>query len=447
MINKKVVSRFISSLTAFTAFLYCFKIPISADTYSILDTSNAYYQLFLDLGFEQVPLQEIQNNNQTISFTGTISENGGFTISSDNFSGVESSNMAVRIGDGYGVANDIISGTLGSTSQQLICNPNPLSENIGDNNVTYPKYSCYYYAQNYGTQQNISLTQIVLDGTITGSNTTNYSGSFSGSSLDFTLNNLNGTITGTIKNNKILTLPWLKYSGNSTSIPVRKINQSASVVDSNDNNIYLLAYISFDNYTTNNSKIFQFQNYINGNLGNFVSITPVKAINVVDNNIGKYSGYFYWKLTPQASPNYTNIRINPDITGYKILPIYFGYGYHMPDECRNLCGLESRTSQLLTKGNTVSQTAQNNATNTNNTLEDTTNNLYSLENTFNDDLDNAFNNINIDNSLITNNGFINSAQWLSNQFTNIVSPAPINNMIMFSLILGLAMVLIGKVRN
>lgn len=440
MLNKKVVSQFISSLTAFTAFLYCFKVPVNAEEYIFIEPEYvAAYNAFKYMGFKQPDITTESNINLTHTITGSVTGADSFQLDLSNVRFGSYSTSDIYLGD-YNVGNQSGSGYIsGTNTGETICTPKSTSQESS-------KYTCVVSGNSY----TFDVVQVkgFENTTVNGS----FSGSINGSNIDFDISET-GNIIGTVSSTLIYSSNYLindETINNPFYIYCPSYSSHKNLPNLEfDLNPYIVAIVkgTFSGSSTSNSNPARLFKHTNNSL--FPIFGSQFHNGTLNNNNGYISSICWWYIQ-RYSASTSDFRKNSDFIypdDFEIIPIYVGSGRNMPDNIRVMIGIGTREEALQILGTNESITSSNNATNTNNTLEDTTNNLYSLENTFNDDLDNAFNNITIDNSLITNNGFINSAQWLSNQFTNIVSPTPINNMIMFSLILGLAMVLIGKVRN
>jgi len=84
----------------------------------------------------------------------------------------------------------------------------------------------------------------------------------------------------------------------------------------------------------------------------------------------------------------------------------------------------------------------------NNKNYDTTNkNFNDLENSFSNDMNNSLNSIDSKPKLITNSKFIKSMKFVSDLYSRIVVNTPFEHVLMFTATLGIALVLIGKMRK
>ena len=91
--------------------------------------------------------------------------------------------------------------------------------------------------------------------------------------------------------------------------------------------------------------------------------------------------------------------------------------------------------------------------NKNDVLSDSVKNYTDMENTYMEDMHNKFDDVTPNSDLLKQNGFLNSAKWVSSQFNNLVDvqtsdgSQPFKLMLFFSLILGIALIMIGKIRG
>ena len=91
--------------------------------------------------------------------------------------------------------------------------------------------------------------------------------------------------------------------------------------------------------------------------------------------------------------------------------------------------------------------------NNNNKLDTSVKNYTDMENKYMEDMHSNFNDVKPNSDLLKQNGFLNSAKWVSSQFNNLVDvetsdgSQPFKLMLFFSLILGIALIMIGKIRG
>lgn len=153
-----------------------------------------------------------------------------------------------------------------------------------------------------------------------------------------------------------------------------------------------------------------------------------------------------------------------------IIPIYYGFKGNMPsdiyamlynnldiernskiDRTNELLNenneLTTQTNNLLTtliNGNTSTNNSVNDANQNNNNMSNSVNNLNNIENTLTNDLSTNLNNIDLSLNLNSNTDFVASANYVKNVFNRLTTYSSINILITYSLILGIAMLIIGR---
>ena len=106
--------------------------------------------------------------------------------------------------------------------------------------------------------------------------------------------------------------------------------------------------------------------------------------------------------------------------------------------------------KLLEQNNINSEIDNNiidNANSNKDTFNDTSSKFNEIEKGFSDDLDSNLNNISTNTDFSFNGGgsyFKNSINWVNTQFNNMTNNTPFGSLLGFSLILGLALLLLGK---
>lgn len=141
----------------------------------------------------------------------------------------------------------------------------------------------------------------------------------------------------------------------------------------------------------------------------------------------------------------------------RVIPVYNGRINTMPDEVRRLVNekseletaIENQTEQIIyaiQEGNEASETIIDNNLVVQNEFDSVNNTYHTAETELNNNLDSASQNINTTNNLYSNSKFIASANWVKAQFERIVLNTPFELIIMYSLILGIALIFAGKIR-
>lgn len=111
----------------------------------------------------------------------------------------------------------------------------------------------------------------------------------------------------------------------------------------------------------------------------------------------------------------------------------------------NIISNFNELDNTLQHGNSTSQSAQNSNNQINNNLNNTLNNFESIENQYNQNISDNLNQIDLTfDSQKFGSNFLSSAQWFTTQFNNIVLDTPFNGFIIFSCVVGLGLLLLGR---
>lgn len=149
-----------------------------------------------------------------------------------------------------------------------------------------------------------------------------------------------------------------------------------------------------------------------------------------------------------AKESGTNISVNwGNLSNVSIRPIVLARDFEISDRVRDLIGLDSRMLEAIKNGNneTIEFVMDNDEAI--DMFNNTATNMHNLENDFNSNMNNAFDEINLNNSIISNSKFISSANWLRRRFDDLIIGTPFELVLVFSLILGLALTIVGKLRG
>ncbi len=454
---KKSVIKHISlcALSLVTGFFYSLK-NVYADEYHFIDDFYLYQQ-FYRLGFKD-PEREISYNvDLSDHITGTLNQDGSLNLNFSNFKATTDGNDKFYIGgsagSGYGQQ---IRGDWGSTSQSLVCVPTTTGTS---QNTTY---TCNIKAgnTNYGTHESLNINTINISGYYDNNSTTTFTGSIgSNGSIKFNVDE-NGSITGTVSTNLVSSFDYLLNDNPGETLEYYFSEESQTAQSYVDKDTYFVIVANIQGTFT----------------GSYSSDThPATLFKTSRNN--SYFGSMDFKATNNNNINYSTInnqyinsicvwyntsipsnqnnqnkyfKKNPNFvfpSDFKIVPIYIGYLYYMPDDLRVKLGFGTRENTILISGNNSSKASERSSESANNNLTSGFNQLDTFEQGFNNDLTAGFQAIDTNTNITTDGNFINSALWISQQFTRIVSYPAINLSLVFCLILGLAMTLIGKLRG
>ena len=150
--------------------------------------------------------------------------------------------------------------------------------------------------------------------------------------------------------------------------------------------------------------------------------------------------------TPDDYPSYPTVPSNTKETyqsSFKLFNFYFVINDEI--DLNTIIVKAPETDNLISDGNSNSQTATSNNNQSNQILDNTVNQMESLENGFKNDLNSNLNNINSTDFNITGiTQLSNAANFVRVQFDNLTKNNPFGTIIGFSLFLGLSLLIIGK---
>lgn len=100
----------------------------------------------------------------------------------------------------------------------------------------------------------------------------------------------------------------------------------------------------------------------------------------------------------------------------------------------------------IDNGNYTSQSTVSNNSNSNQQFSTTSNAYIASENSAIESMESGLQDINTSPDLLSSSKFIQSANWVTNQFNRLVNGTPFELVVTFALVLGIALVFIGKVK-
>ena len=246
------------------------------------------------------------------------------------------------------------------------------------------------------------------------------------------------------------------------------INPSAYSTDQRvqlkGNSTIVISWISFQPQIENTTF------YSSTSINDFTS--TAKVTQVLGSN--KAYKYIYTLTSKISTTQWITPRFHFSSSEVEIIPLYIGDTSELPDDMAKQLGLSTETetqlkisnqnltnilSQLqnansklntLIEGNTQSQNISNTNNSTTSTFNSETNDYHdNVTNSF-DSLDNSLDQLDLNNDLYSNNGFLSATNFIRSQFMWFVSNDPshaIELLIVFALILGVSLTIIGKLRN
>lgn len=299
-------------------------------------------------------------------------------------------------------------------------------------------YKCTYTPYETSTLESVNLNMQHVNFELTERNITG-TDSTTGTAL-FNLNiNTTGTITGTLNietTGKSVYLNQTSY--NAPVIDISKTSFSNAYAGSK--NVVLIPNTEYVFVWSNNKG--NMSSYIN-QCKTFDSTGTAHAWEEIENTSLVVAKFTSGNVTSHSLYFSNNFKV-----GNKLMYIYyFGPIDSMPDDLYRYVFGRSQLENLTEIGNTESQTVETNTDSTNTQLIGTSGQYTNIENQFNDNFTNAINDLNITDTLTNNQKFASSANWVRVQFNRIVNNTPFASVITFCLIIGFALIMIGKVRR
>lgn len=228
--------------------------------------------------------------------------------------------------------------------------------------------------------------------------------------------------------------------------------------------IYILYFSTF-NTTTNNLKVYPSDsNYpisytrVTTDAQSLVAgVVYLVCLKIWAENVpttGNTKGYTFGSV----DLGWTNNNATANGSNYNtILPIYYGSKYTMPEDvyyyifnaAKPNLSYDATTYDLLENGNSDTQDTIDSFNDTTSDLTSITSDLHNFESGLNNDLTTQMNQIdfNASGSIISNNNFLLTSNWVRTQYNRMITNNPFGSMISFSLVIGISLLVIGKLRK
>lgn len=423
------------------------------------------------------------NSSSYTNTLNTISEStstGTFTFTGD-FSGSFNAGITLsyfgEIGDSdLGVASIISTenvhiGSASNPSQTIEMTIRPLDTETHQNNGF--AFACTYNAQSTSTNalmdchptSGVAETVILPDQTILvdklevfggvqgtylvkmkneGTEQGTLSGSLSLSGSGQGTLNISESGTSTTTSVNVNSLRWVIPTMSGNLNHEKALNKRLKVLPNEYTSIYLLSATAASfNVLLNN-----IYDYNDG-----TSLNDVLNINNIGDDFNRFRGGLNLvgirlKSTDNKS-HYVYLDFNDNNAFFKtngIIPLFVGIEKYMSDDLYRFIFGSDRLIELLRDGNNTSQNAGHDISVAGGDFQEYGDDLINIESDVGFDMGNAVDNVQLNNSIISTNGFLNAANWVRIQFDNLTSFSPINSVLVFSLSLGFAMLIIGKIR-
>lgn len=245
-----------------------------------------------------------------------------------------------------------------------------------------------------------------------------------------------------------------RYTGinsyNDYMFPIFKIKQNDIVYKTNvaNNSNWNHTFIFYINDSCNN--VNTFSNFFSIDRGEVLSYKQLNRY-FFDGRIGYLCQVTIGNFSTSGVLNIKYINANDRY----YMPVYCNahvYNENVSTDFALIFGLNNRLLNALDNitGNQQSQQSVNNATTTNQSASDTFTQEETLVNNAEQDLQDNLDNLDIqnkNNNLFGNSKFVASAQWVKLQFDNLTNNNAFGYMITFSLVIGIALVIVGKLRG
>ena len=145
----------------------------------------------------------------------------------------------------------------------------------------------------------------------------------------------------------------------------------------------------------------------------------------------------------------TNFRLQTTINPIYIIPIFCGISDNASTEFCLRYNMENqviRNINIIANGTSASSSSSSDLEDSADDIIQNSSTMFQFENTQNQNMNNALQNINTNFDIGSfGSSFLSSANWVRTQFDNITNSTPFGSILSFSLLLGLALLIIGKV--
>lgn len=166
-------------------------------------------------------------------------------------------------------------------------------------------------------------------------------------------------------------------------------------------------------------------------------------------NVTSILNWAFWRVEATCNTSKT-VRIRTRTNEAFIIPIFVGSEVtNLGTEFALQWGLSNSfldNINIIANGTTASSSAAQSSDSANSQLQQDSNTLFTQEDSFKQNMNSAMQNI--DTTFTLNNfgqSFMTSAQWVRTQYETLTNNTPFASLITFSLLVGLALIVIGKV--
>ena len=390
-----------------------FIVPVYADEDIYYPDPEQYeaYQWFFDRGYNELMLSDSNGTTYNVNLDNNGTNNGTIT-GTDTTTGTDHTT---------GTFNSA-SSTLGS--KYMTCTTN----NAVSGTQTY---SCYFSS----SQSSVSNSQSINIKFNPNMNTSINESTSVNETIKQNINtDITGSITGTETFNSYSRLPWLKGTfehptayDKSKSIQLWQSQQFIIAFYLKDNKHTPLKFVGASNNLKSSDFIYS---------GTYFHISENMTLIVLKISLKDHS---------IVANRYVTVDI-PLLNNQDVIPYWAGYRNKCPDDVAYHIGLRYPNGQLLDSGNSETEEHVTSADEASTTLGSKFDSYDEVESNMVSNMESSLGNISTDSDLIGNSSFLSSAVWVKQQFDRMTNNTPVGSVLGFSLILGLALIFIGKIR-
>lgn len=222
-----------------------------------------------------------------------------------------------------------------------------------------------------------------------------------------------------------------------------------SAIGNLQSEVYFIFFINKNVYNP-----ITFYDYFNINNGEVkkVDVLASQLINVdywnlVKVTISNFSSTARCRLYAKENLKFMGIYANNSLnTKYMSTEFALNYGF-VNSELQhyiNMLSNQGTIINLIENGNDNSNNTVNNANSKNNELSSTMNEYDNISQQYNNDFSTNLNNIDTNFNLTSVTGFVNGSNWVKSQFDILSNYVPVRLILVYSLTLGIALLLIAK---
>lgn len=386
---------------------------VKADTYDY-EFENKYLELWQIGAYRYF----VQNGYQVTSdrtYTMTVSEMLSFGDVSLDASIDPNTPVVIRVPSHYLTGSSVQSST---SRPNMFCSY--IDYNLGTGGTQGDMFNCRLTESAYNET-------VTLDG------------------LSFEISDFEGTFTSSLNAHMYTYLDFGEMSGTYTGYTAYDSN-SASTFSVGDNDLYFLIRPNV-------------LSIANANVSFYPQANSVANVSTSVSNLGYYSGLTLFRIRVTTDATVTgNLSIGRLVgRSENVIPIYFGRYDSMPDVVYEflygnryvpiLRQIDNHVYDIYNylEGGSSAQSSADSVVSSASSTDTATNQLHSFEETQITQFNTSLQSVPTSSSLLTTDGFLNGASYVRDMF-DTVAVGQFRGLLSFTLIIGFALLMIGKVR-